>query len=293
MPSAGKTAPITFIYKKAGKGVDKTMLTLGQARYLLAIEKMRGRERNMSKLAEILDVSKPSVTNMITALEEKQWIKKGPPLTLTVVGKALANGITGKQSLLAGYFSKELGLAEEDISEDILILMLAVSEKFVNRLIYKIETDMTQAELGNFCDNVNLTNFQGVLQDGIYDIPFCLLKESGRELSMGDKGFVHPAKLVVIGGHGVITLRATPVKHMALRGAIMKGMLARLFYWDGSDFAEAKEKDGVYSFPVMGMYWSHDKEKNVDFGVVKIKLHASVGVVNMPDSVADLAIYLE
>ena len=269
------------------------MVTFGQARYLLAIQQMRGQERNMSRLAEILDVSKPSVTNMITSLEKKQWISKGPPLTLTSQGKALTNEIMGKQSLLAGYFSKELGFAGEDISDDILTLMLTVSEKFINRLIYKIETDMARAELDSFSDNVHLTSFQGVLRDGIYDIPFRLQKESNGELSMGDKGFLHPAKLVVTGGHGVISLTATPIKQRTLRGVILKGVLARLFYWDGTDFTEAKEYNNVYSFPVMGMHWNQDRKRNVDFGVVKIKVHASVGIFNMPDSVADLAIYLE
>ena len=120
-----------------------------------------------------------------------------------------------------------------------------------------------------------------------------MLKEGSIELSMGDNGFLHPAKLIVTGGHGVISLKIRSLKHRTLHGALMKGVLAQLFYWNGETFSEAKEKDEIYSFPVMGMYWKHNKEKNVDFGVVKVRVHASVGSFNMPDSVADLAIYLE
>ncbi len=125
------------------------MVTPGQARYLLAIQQMRGRSGNMSRLAEILDVSKPSVTSMIASLEEREWVSKGPPLALTVQGKALADEILSKQSLLIGYFSKELGLSEEDIANDILVLMLTVSEKFLGRLTVKIEKDAARVELQN------------------------------------------------------------------------------------------------------------------------------------------------
>lgn len=269
------------------------MVTPGQARYLLAIRQMRGRSGNMSRLAEILDVSKPSVTSMIASLEEREWVSKGPPLVLTAQGKALAEEIKSRQSLLTGYFSKELGLSEEDIANDILLLMLTVSEKFIGRLTGKIEKEEAQAELRKFSENVHMTNFQGILSDGIYEIPFRLLKKNGRQLSMGDKGFVHPARLIIADGHGIIRLRTLPVMHRTLRGNVLKGRLARLFYWNGEDFSESLEQDGVYSFPVMEMHWSHDREKNADFGLVQVKVHASVGVFNMPDSVADLAIYFE
>ncbi|WP_347490058.1 hypothetical protein ABDB91_02550 [Desulfoscipio sp. XC116] len=41
------------------------------------------------------------------------------------------------------------------------------------------------------------------------------------------------------------------------------------------------------------MHWNYDEEKGMDFGMMHIKVRASVGVVNMPESFADLAIYLE
>lgn len=275
------------------KGADKTMITPGQARYLLAIEQMRDRHCSMSRLAEILDVSKPSVTNMITALAEKNWVSKGPPLKLTARGKALAAEITGKQTFLLRYYSKELELTGDEIADDILILILTASEKFVDRLIVKIEKDSAKAELQKHSHKDYLTNFQGILPDGIYKVPFNLLKKNGGKLSMGDKGFARPGKLVITGGYGVISLQALPVTHTSLRGNVLKGRLARLFYWNGEEFAEATEQDGVYTFPVMELHWSRDEEKNTDLGLVQIKVHASVGPFNMPDSVADLAIHLD
>ena len=269
------------------------MITLAQARYLLAIHQMRGRDRNVSKLAEALDVSKPSVTNMITSLEEKTWVNKGPPFVLTEQGQATVEEILWTQSLLSKYFSGILELPKEEISNDMLILMTGLSDESLNRLVSIVETHLARAELEKLAGNVHLTSFQGIIDDGVYEAPFQLLKEGSNELSMGDKGLVHPAELIVTGSHGMISLKVKSLKHRALHGALMKGVLAQLFYWNGETFTKAQEEDGIYFFPVMGMYWNHDKEKNIDFGVVKVRVHASVGSFNMPDSVADLAIYLE
>jgi Mn-dependent DtxR family transcriptional regulator len=269
------------------------MITLGQARYLLAICHIRGRDRTMTKIARELGVSKPSVTSMINSFEEKGFVKKSPALTLTAHGKAIADEIMSKQSVISAYFSRELGIAREETGNDALVLMFEMSERFVDSFIKKIVTDAARAKLREFSGNAYLSNFQGILPDGIYEIPFNLLKKSDSRLSMGDKGFMHPAKLVVTDGYGVISLRAVPMTHKALQGYTLKGMLARLYYWNGENYVEALEEDDMYSFPVMNMHWGYDQEKGMDFGVVQIKVQASVGVVNMPESLADLVIYLE
>ena len=140
------------------------MITLAQSRYLLAIHQMRGRDRNVSRLAEALDVSKPSVTNMISSLEEKTWVNKGPPLVLTEQGAVMAEEIIWTQSLLSKYFSGILELPKEDISNDILILMTGLSDESLNRLVGIVETNLARAELEKLAGNVHLTSFRGVIK---------------------------------------------------------------------------------------------------------------------------------
>jgi Mn-dependent DtxR family transcriptional regulator len=269
------------------------MITQGQARYLLAIDQMRGRERTVTRIAQVLGVSKPSVTSMINGLAERGLVKKERGLALTGQGKEAVEEIRNKQSVLTAYLIRELGLAPPEAKHDALALMFETSEKFVASLIQKIETDAAQAKLGNLAGNVYLTNFQGILADGIYAIPFKLLRKNDGRLSMGDKGLVHPAKLVVVEGYGLISLCVLPVTHRALQGCILKGRLARLSYWNGEEYREAWEEEGRYSFPVMNMHWHDDQENGTDFGVLPLKVQASVGVANMPESLADLAVYLE
>lgn len=270
------------------------MITLGQARYLLVICHMQGRDRTMTKIAEEMGVSKPSVTSMINTFEEKGLVKKSPVLALTAHGKAMADKIMNTQSVISAHISRELGITKEEADNDALVLMFEMSDRFVSSFIKKIETDAARAKLRDFSGNVYLSSFQGILPDGIYEVPFNLLRKNDGRLSMGDKGFIHPAKLVVVDGYGVISLRAVPLKHRAPQGGTLKGALAGLYYWNGENYVEAiKENDMQHSFPVMSMYWGHDVEKGMDFGVVQIKVRASVGIVNMPESFADLAIYLE
>lgn len=269
------------------------MLTLGQARYLLVLNQLRGRDRAVTKIAGTLGVSKPSVTSMIDSFEEKGLLQKGPGLNLTAQGKALAEEITGKQAIIASYFARELEITKEEAGRDALVLMFELSEKFLERLIKKIEIENARSILREFYSNAYLTSFQGILPDGVYQIPFRVLKKNDSGLSMGDKGLAHPAKLVVADGYGVLSLRAVLVTHRALRGYTLKGRVARFFFWNGESYAEVREQDEGYAFPVMHMYWSHDPVKGVEFGVLQIKVQASVGAVNMPESSADMAVYLD
>lgn len=195
--------------------------------------------------------------------------------------------------MITSYLTGELGLAPAEADNDALVMMFETSEKFVAGLIRKIETDAARARLGELVGSAYLSNFQGIMADGVYAMPFQLLKKNDSRLSMGDKGLRHPAKLVVIGGYGLISLSALPITHKSLPGHTLKGRLARLSYWNGEKYVEAWGEEGSYSFPVMDMHWRYDQEKSLDFGVLPLKVQASVGLVHMPESLADLAIYPE
>ncbi|WP_347490057.1 MarR family transcriptional regulator [Desulfoscipio sp. XC116] len=212
-------------------------ITLGQARYLLVICRLQGRDRTMTKIAEELKVSKPSVTSMINTFGEKGLAKKSPVLALTAQGKAIADKIMNIQSVIFAYISREMGITEEEADNDALVLMFEMSERFLTGLIKKIETDAARAKLRDFGGHAYLSSFQGILSDGIYEIPFKLLRKGDGRLSMGDKGFMHPAKLVVADGCGIISLRAVPLKHRTLQGYVLKGRLAKLYYWNGENYA--------------------------------------------------------
>ncbi len=268
-------------------------VTLSQARYLITMYHMRDRERSMSKIASSLGVSKPSVTNMINLFIEKGMVKKGSNFvpTLTVQGKKTTEKILQKHAVLKGYFLRELAIPEEQAGEDALIFLFDLSEKSVGNFIKKIEMETARNRIDAVKDHTCISSFKGILEDGIYVVEFTVFRKKDGGISMGNKGFLHPAKLVVVQGSGVLSLSAIPVAHKALLGDVLRGRLARFFYWNGENYTEVEEQDGAYAFPVMDMKWSYDQEKHLDYGTIEIKVQANVGILNMPESAANLTVY--
>lgn len=270
-------------------------VTLSQARYLITMYHMRDRERNVSNIAAVLGVSKPSVTNMINLFTERGMVKKGHSLipTLTAQGKKKAEEILQKQALIKGYFRRELEIPQERADNDALVFLFELSENTVERFIKKIEMENARRILSAVEGHTSISNFKGVLTDGVYETDFTLFRKSDGGISMGNSGFMHPAKLVVVRGKGILSLKAVPVSHKSLPGNVLRGRLGRLFYWNGESYIEADEEDGFYSIPIMEMKWGYDQERQVDYGGIGIKVQASVGVLNMPESEANLTIYFD
>lgn len=238
-------------------------VTLSQARYLIAMYHMRDRERTMTKIALALGVSKPSVTNMINLFIEKGVVKKGNNLipSLTPQGKALTEKILRKHAVIKGYFRGELDIPEEQASEDALVFMFELSEKSVESFIRKIEIDTARKRIHSMETNPYISDFKGILEDGVYEMDFTLFRKADGGVSMGNKGLLHPAKLTVTEGKAVLSLRAVPISHRAPLGNVLRGRLARLFYWNGESYTEVEEQGGEYAFPMMDVRWNWDQIK--------------------------------
>lgn len=270
-------------------------VTLSQARYLIAMYRMRDRERSMSKVALTLGVSKPSVTNMIHLFVEKGMVKKGNnfQIALTSYGRNITEEILQKHQVIKNYFVKDLAIPKAQADEDALKLMFELSEESVKSFILKIEMETARRIIESAGEEQNLSSLSGIRKDGVYEPEFLLLRKNDSGISMGNKGLMHPAKLTIVGGKGVLRLRAVPISHKAMLGDVLRGRLARFFYWNGQHYVEVEEQDDVYSFPLVGMTWERDDARQRDYGLVRIKVQASVGILNMPESEAMLAIYFE
>ncbi len=270
-------------------------VTLSQARYLIAMYHMRDRERSMTKIAKVLRVSKPSVTKMINIFIEKGMVKRRNNLVpyLTTQGRSITEKILIRHSVIKNYFNRELGIPEELAKEDALIFMFELSEKAVECFIRKIEMDLAREYLNKMKEHPYISDFKGILEEGIYEADFTLFRKADGGISMGNKGLLHPAKLIVLDGKGMISLRAVPISHRSRLGNVLKGKLARLFYWNGESYTEVDEQDGEYVFPIVDMKWNYDQDRHLDFGLVEIKVQANVGLLNMPESIANLAIYFD
>lgn len=76
-------------------------------------------EVSITQLGKLLDLSKPTVNNMVKKLQEKGWIiyEKYKPLKLTETGKKEAALIVRKHRITEMYLVKEMGFGWEDVHD--------------------------------------------------------------------------------------------------------------------------------------------------------------------------------
>ena len=71
--------------------------------------------------------------------------------------------------------------------------------------------------------------FGALLDDGEYAVNFTIYRSDGCGVSMGNLGFYHPGKLAVLGGRGVLKLRAKRITY-GVGPVKLRGSLSSLCY---------------------------------------------------------------
>ncbi len=70
-----------------------------------------------------------------------------------------------------------------------------------------------------------------MLKDGVYEVPFQLLRLKEDRVSMGDKGFLHPAVLELKDGVATVQLQLTELSCRSVVGRMLTGKLTQLRYY--------------------------------------------------------------
>lgn len=97
------------------------MATSTKENYLKALYSLHinGQSINVTELSKKLNVSKPTVNNMIKSLQEKGWViyKKYKPVEFTIKGQKAAALIIRKHRLTEVFLSKIMGFGWEEVHE--------------------------------------------------------------------------------------------------------------------------------------------------------------------------------
>ena len=113
-------------------------LTVTQLRCLLAVYALTGmREEVASKsVAKLLDVSRPTVHNMLDTLLRTGLLEKQPygAARLTPDGLALGQRLEARREKLVLLFSRGLGLPMDEAAAAALLLMSGLKEESLARL---------------------------------------------------------------------------------------------------------------------------------------------------------------
>ncbi|NLJ33816.1 MAG: metal-dependent transcriptional regulator [Firmicutes bacterium] len=103
---------------------------------ILEITEKNGSAR-VSDIASRLDVTKPSVTQMVNNLENKGLVKQEPygPVGLTAAGRELAIRVRERHMLLEKFLVEVLGVAMEIAQRDACMIEHVVSPQTMEKLV--------------------------------------------------------------------------------------------------------------------------------------------------------------
>lgn len=271
-------------------GLDQ--LSLSQMKYLLAIYRFqpKGWEvggANMTKVAEFLGFSRPSVYNMISVLIDLNLIIKGMKgeLKLTKKGTQVAEELDNKHSLITEFIIGNFDIERETAEKDAFIFLSEISQGLLDALLKEACQELRQ---GTLYDNKDTLDFSEILEDGVYSIPFHLLRFDEKRLSMGHKGFVYPCLLQVKGKKAEIYLQAKEITYKSIAGRNLSGKLSKLSYWNGNEFVKVCSQKDFYPIPVCSMELERDQVGRPRIGTIILRARATVGILNMRESEAKL-----
>ncbi len=262
-------------------------LTLRQEEYLLFFASRDGQLKSISEAAEQFHVSKPSVFKVSEALEAQGMIVRGMmgEITLTEEGWEYISPKFEQQRTLTEWLEISLGLEP------------LAAERESRRIIVSLEIETVEGLVRDWLQRrpepkANGTDFKiSSFPVGIYQVDFSVYKKERAELSMGDRGFWKPAILLREERKSTFLLYPRQIWYQPRNRKRMKGILDRLWYQKAGAWYETQRGErGSCLIPGSAVRCVESDDGLC--GVLRIYARASVGMLGMPDSQADLVFFL-
>ena len=259
-------------------------LSKAQLNYILAIKQLVGGKVTQKYICEYLGVKKSTASIALKNLEENGYINKSENnYILTEKSWEILNQTDREKfefmSLFNGFFGIEKELCENEYKK--------ICGRFDKEFIDKL-TQLREKEY-NFAINKNSNDEKKMsIEFGKYEIPFQVVQSSGETPSMGDKGFYHPAILVMEKDSQYIVLKSKEIYYKSKTSQILKGKLQELYYLDTNmAWVLSKQKeDSNWIIPLKEILYQKDDFEKASVGIIKIKVAATT--MKMPESIAEI-----
>lgn len=185
-------------------------LTATQEKYLLALYRLQITGVTQMEVAKELGVTSVSTSKTIRELITKGFVNRDNHfcISLSSEGMALADALDDRYTTIVRYLADGLDMEEEQAAKEALELALHMSPEFSAALLRKIEEDAVQQYPLHYQDICPIAD---VLKDGVYELPFQLLRLKEDRVSMGNKGF--PAPLHAGGAKRYSQIAALPKRN--------------------------------------------------------------------------------
>ena len=258
-------------------------LTTNRLSYLFYLNRTEEKDCTITKMAKMFSVSKSTVSRNIDYFIAQGVIFAGS-MVLTAYGKRLAESYSSEVELFRQWVSQTICIDDREVLENAMEMAVHLSESMKKQLLQKIKRNKIFEKL-NHRGNIAFSEFSGYMEDGEYPISFVIYREQydkGKNFSMADRGFAHPAILRIQGGTGVIGLQAVTMERRNLmEGLILKGKLMKLEYEDKDGFSPAAKEEDFYYFPADVLDYTFHKEENLLIGNCRMQLCAPLANKNL------------
>lgn len=259
-------------------------LSKAQLNYILAIKQLAGGKVTQKYICEYLGVKKSTASIALKNLEENGYINKSENnYILTEKSWEILNQTDREKfefmSLFNGFFGIDKELCEDEYKK----ICGSFSKEFIDKLTQFREREYNSA-INKNNDSEKIMN----IDFGKYEIPFQVVQSSGETRSMGDKGFYHPATLVVEKDCQYIVLKSKEIYYKSKTNQILKGKLQELYYLDTNmAWVLSKQKEeSNWIIPLKEILYQKDDFEKASVGVIKIKVAATT--MKMPESIAEI-----
>lgn len=253
----------------------------------MAVRRLYGGRISLTDISESLKLKKPTVSIAMKKLEDMGYIIKrelgdSNDYALTEKAWRVLEAVDRERFEFMTLFNERLGIDYGECDREYTALCGLFSHEFISSLAAARGRDSE-----NICSKAS--GFCGITP-GRYTIPFQVIQCGAGERSMGDRGFEHPAELVITEKRRDLLLRSRRIYYKSKNNHTLHGELSRLCYLNENlQWADAgKAAEDVWVIPLGAVMYQKDALGRLTFGIVKIKVEASTD--KMPKSTAEITL---
>ncbi|MGM9937883.1 MAG: metal-dependent transcriptional regulator [Candidatus Ornithomonoglobus sp.] len=270
-------------------------LTKTQLNYLMAVKRLMGGRVTLTDISECLGIKKPTASVALKKLEENGYIIKnethdGNEYSLSRKSCIILEELERERFEFLSLFNDHLGISYKECDEEYRKLCGLFSRGFIRDLTAARENGYNGADRHR---TGNGGKSFGGIEYGRYKIPFQVVQCGDGGRSMGDKGFMHPAVLVIYENRQDILLESKKIYYKSKSNQSLRGELSELCYLDKSMkwVRSKKDRENVWIIPIKNILYQKDDYGKISIGIIKIKAQATT--VKMPASVAEITFNFE
>ena len=270
-------------------------LTPRQEEFLLFFAARSGYENSISEAALRFDVTKTTVSVVSSALVRTGMIVKSDlgEIALTPAGRRYILPKLQSARALAVCLTSRLGLLPYAAENEARKMAVYLQPETIQIMLQSWNnTPSNSPDLpADHSDPVQPSSLFSWLPCGVYPVFFQVCKPGQKELSMGDRGFQKPAKLIRNTNKSLFLLYPAQISYRMNHRKSIDGSLARLWYLKEGLWHEIQlSQDNGCILPAEVLTYQNDDTGPI--GTIRIRVRATVGLRNMPESEADLVFFL-